>query len=43
MEKGDLHSYRITMTALCAMTVLGVLTKQQGPAGATSANTEYIL
>jgi len=39
-QEGDLHSYRITMTLLCVMALLDVLTKQQGPAEATSANTE---
>lgn len=42
MEKGDLHRCRITMTLLCVMAIPGVLMKQQGPAGATSAITEYI-
>lgn len=42
MEKGDLPRYRITMTLLSVMAIPGVLTKQQGPAGASSATTEYI-
>lgn len=40
MEKRDLHSCRITMTLLCVTALLGVFTKQQVSAGATSANTE---